>query len=310
MNISFSNPIGIAAGFDKHGEAVQGLHDIGFGFIEIGSITPLPQPGNPQPRVFRLQEDKAIINRYGFNSDGHDKVFERIIKIRTTFDGVLGINLGKNKISNDAKDDYTKGIEKFGPVADYLVINVSSPNTPGLRNLQHKRYLEDLLTAVINMRNNLTNKPPIFLKLAPDLTLEEKKDISDVISRKTCKIDGLIISNTTIERANLKNTDSMHETGGLSGEPLKNQSTKMIAEMYKFTKGKVPIIGVGGVFTGQDAYDKITAGASLIQLYTSFIYHGPPVVAKIKRELNMILEENGFDSVSDAVGKDCDKFLN
>lgn len=286
------------------------MHDIGFGFIEIGSITPLPQPGNPHPRVFRLREDKAIINRYGFNSDGHDKVFERIDKIRTTFRGVLGINLGKNKISDDAKDDYTKGIEKFGPVADYLVINVSSPNTPGLRNLQHKRDLEDLLVAVINTRNNLANKPPIFLKLAPDLTLEEKKDIADVISHKSCKIDGLIISNTTIERANLKNTDSIHESGGLSGEPLKNRSTKMIAEMYKFTKGKVPIIGVGGVFTGQDAYDKITAGASLVQLYTSFVYHGPPVVSKIKRELNMVLEENGFGNVSDAIGKNCDKFLN
>ncbi|XP_055375158.1 dihydroorotate dehydrogenase (quinone), mitochondrial [Condylostylus longicornis] len=308
---SMSNPIGIAAGFDKQGEAVEGLEQIGFGLVEVGSITPLPQPGNPKPRVFRLIEDQAIINRYGFNSDGHEIVYQRLkeLKDRKCFKGVLGVNLGKNKTSENGNMDYVKGIEVFGPICDYLVINISSPNTPGLRNLQYKKNLEDLLTDAIKARNNLTSYKPVFLKIAPDLTKEEVKDITKVISKKACKIDGLIISNTTVDRTNLRNELYSQEVGGLSGAPLKLKSTELIAQIYYETSGKIPIIGVGGVFDGKDAYEKILAGASYIQIYTALIYNGPPIVNKIKIELNELLEKNGYRNVNEAVGKNYKKYL-
>ncbi|KAJ1531505.1 hypothetical protein ONE63_000180 [Megalurothrips usitatus] len=305
-NLQFRNPIGMAAGFDKQGEAIPGLHSIGFGFVEIGSITPLPQPGNPKPRVFRLSEDSAIINRYGFNSDGHDVVFERLSSLeRSGTDFVIGVNLGKNKTSSDPVRDYVDGIIKFGEVADYLVINVSSPNTPGLRDWQHSSQLRELLKALLAARDSLpvSTKPPILLKLAPDLTQQERKDIANVISHKECKVDGLIISNTTIARDESLKSPSSQEQGGLSGKPLAASSTTLIKDMYILTKGKVPIIGVGGIFTGRDAFEKICAGASLIQFYTAFIYHGPPRVTKIKQELDDLLRANGFKSVSEAVGK-------
>ncbi|XP_019871041.2 dihydroorotate dehydrogenase (quinone), mitochondrial [Aethina tumida] len=306
FNKTFKNPLGIAAGFDKNGEAVLGLRDIGFGFIEIGSVTPLPQPGNEKPRVFRLNEDKAVINRYGFNSDGHDVVYERIKEIKKMgFDGVLGVNLGKNKLSPDPINDYILGIKKFGPIADYLVINISSPNTPGLRNMQSKEIFQKLLCAAVSARNSLKEKPPLLIKLAPDLSFEERRNIAQVLMRPDCAVDGLIISNTTVERPDsLMNESSKEETGGLSGKPLKNMSTTMIAEMRELTQGKIPIIGVGGISTGLDAYEKIKAGASVVQIYTSMVYDGPPIVTKIKSELDDLLKQDGLKSIAEAVGRD------
>lgn len=217
--------------------------------------------------------------------------------------------MGKNKTTEIAHEDYVKGIEKFASVADYFVINISSPNTPQLRNLQQADNLKVLLSKVVAARNGLAGDkhPPILLKLAPDLNDNEVKEIVSVISKKECHIDGLIISNTTIERDALQ-SDNKGETGGLSGAPLTHRSTVLIAKMYKLTKGKIPIIGVGGIFTGQDAYDKIVAGSSAVQIYTSLIYHGPPIVNKIKKELNVLLEKNGFDSVEKARGTQADTF--
>ncbi|XP_060872757.1 dihydroorotate dehydrogenase (quinone), mitochondrial [Metopolophium dirhodum] len=307
-DLNFTNPIGLAAGLDKQGELTKALKNVGFGFVEVGSITPLPQPGNEKPRVFRLLDSQAIINRYGFNSDGHNAVFERLNKLKQNqnFDGIVGVNLGKNKESEDAVADYVKGIEKFAPVADYFVINISSPNTPGLRNLQKKKDLISLLSNVIEARNQVCGerKIPLLLKIAPDLTDQDKKDIADVVNDKKCKVDGLIISNTTVKRIDVYNNPNALEPGGLSGKPLQEESTKLILEFYKLTNGKIPIIGVGGVFNGQDAYAKIKAGASLIQIYTSFIYNGPSVIVNIKKELESLLREDKYNSISDAIGAD------
>ncbi|XP_055902202.1 dihydroorotate dehydrogenase (quinone), mitochondrial [Eupeodes corollae] len=314
FNKQLKNPIGIAAGFDKQGEAIEGLDKIGFGLVEIGSVTPEAQPGNPTPRVFLLDSDQAIINRYGFNSEGHRVVFDRIsdLKKGNNFKGILGINLGKNKTSPNALDDYVKGVNLFGPIADYLVINVSSPNTPGLRDLQGKQDLENLLTGVIEARNKLpvNNGVPVFVKIAPDLTKKDIEDISSVVLKGKCKVDGLIVSNTTIDKSKVSDAELAKEAGGLSGAPLKSKSTQLIAQMYAQTKGKIPIIGVGGVFSGSDAFEKIEAGASYVQLYTAFVYHGPPIVTKIKTELADILVEKGYKSVSEVVGKNYKKYLN
>lgn len=297
--------MGLAAGFDKNAEAIQGLNEIGFGFIEVGSVTPEPQEGNPKPRVFRLLEDQAIINRYGFNSDGISVVQERLKAVRgdAAFNGVLGVNLGKNKLSENAIGDYKKGIEALGPYCDYLVINISSPNTPGLRSMQNKRELEDLLKATVDERNKLDKSVPLLLKISPDLNESELKDIANVIQKKGTKIDALIVSNTTIARPETLTSGHSQEVGGLSGAPVKDMSTKVISQMYKLTKGQVPIIGVGGIATGQDAYEKILAGASAVQIYSSMIYQGPPVVNRIKSELSTLLEENQYKSVQEAVGK-------
>lgn len=305
-HLNFKNPIGIAAGFDKQGEVIEPLHKIGFGFVEIGSVTPVPQPGNEKPRVFRLQKDEAVINRYGFNSDGHEAVYNRLqlLKASSSFLGIIGVNLGKNKNSDDPVRDYVDGIKKFGDVADYLVINISSPNTPGLRSWQKKEHLEELLVKLVAARNELrgASKPPLLLKLAPDLTQEERKDIADVLKNKKCHVDGLVISNTTVKRMPNLSDRQAAEKGGLSGRPLTDLSTALIADMYRLTEGKLPIIGVGGVFSGKDAYDKIKAGASLVQLYTSFIYHGPPRVSRVKRELDELIRIDGWSSVAEAVG--------
>ncbi|XP_014208444.1 dihydroorotate dehydrogenase (quinone), mitochondrial [Copidosoma floridanum] len=303
--LEFENPLGMAAGFDKHAEAVQGLCKMGFGFVEIGSVTPEPQPGNPKPRVFRLPEDKALINRYGFNSEGHEVVHKRLQNLKQSkdFQGIIGVNLGKNKTSEDAAHDYVSGILRFSDVADYFVVNVSSPNTPGLRSLQAKKELEELLTRVNEARQKTERKPPLLLKIAPDLTSEEKKDIAEVVLGKETRTDGIIVSNTTLSRDNLQNPHK-NEAGGLSGAPLGELSTGTIADMHRLTSGKLPIIGVGGIFDGASAYSKIKAGASLIQIYTSFAYHGPPIVSKIKRELAALLEQDGCTSVAEAVGKE------
>nr|XP_026689512.1 dihydroorotate dehydrogenase (quinone), mitochondrial-like [Ciona intestinalis] len=298
---TFSNPLGIAAGFDKHAEAIDGLNKLGFGFVEVGSITPLPQEGNAKPRVFRLPEDKVVINRYGFNSCGHDAAAARLDKL-TKGTIVLGVNLGKNKESTDFTKDYTDGVTKLGKYADYIVINVSSPNTPGLRSLQGRQNLQDLCTNVVTVKEGLPNKPSILVKIAPDLTEDDKQDIAYALLQS--KVDGLIVSNTTVARPSTLVNSHKSERGGLSGKPLCEVSTKLVADMYKLTDGKLPIIGVGGIWNGKDAYDKIKAGASLIQIYTSLIYEGPPLVGKIKRELNQLLEKDGFTNVAEAVGAD------
>ncbi|XP_045389132.1 dihydroorotate dehydrogenase (quinone), mitochondrial isoform X2 [Lemur catta] len=303
----FRNPVGIAAGFDKHGEAVDGLYKMGFGFVEIGSVTPKPQEGNPRPRLFRLPEDQAVINRYGFNSQGLSAVEHRLRarqqkQARLTEDGLpLGINLGKNKTSVDAATDYVEGVRVLGPLADYLVVNVSSPNTAGLRGLQGKAELRCLLTKVLQEREALqgARKPAVLVKIAPDLTAQDKEDIASVLG-----VDGLIVTNTTVSRpASLQGT-LCSEMGGLSGKPLRDLSTQTIREMYALTQGRVPIIGVGGVSSGQDALEKIRAGASLVQLYTALTYQGPPVVGRVKRELEALLKEQGFGRVTDAIGAD------
>uniref|UniRef100_A0A673WZA6 Dihydroorotate dehydrogenase (quinone), mitochondrial n=1 Tax=Salmo trutta TaxID=8032 RepID=A0A673WZA6_SALTR len=308
MGRKFKNPIGLAAGFDKHGEAVDGLYRLGFGFLEVGTITPKPQEGNPKPRVFRLTTDQAVINRYGFNSCGLAAAQGRLkaregTQVELTKAGLpLGINLGKNKLSQDAVADYLEGLRTLGPLADYLVVNVSSPNTPGLRDLQGKGELRQLLYKVLKERDALQggSRPPVLVKIAPNLTAQDKQDIADVVTG--LGVDGLLVSNTTVSRPETLQEPQSKEVGGLSSQPIKELSTHTVREMYSLTEGKVPIIGVGGVACGQDALDKICAGASLVQLYTSSTYYGPPVVTKIKRELEQLLKEQGFESISDAVG--------
>lgn len=264
--------------------------------------------------TLRIQIEVEIINfllfyyRYGFNSEGHKPVLERLVNLNEK--PVLGVNLGKNKATEVAYEDYVKGIETFGKVADYFVINISSPNTPQLRNLQQADNLKVLLSKVIEARNGLKvdKHPPVFLKLAPDLDDKEIREIVSVISKKECRVDGLIISNTTIERDASLQSENKTETGGLSGAPLTHRSTVLVAKIYQLTKGQVPIVGVGGIFNGQDAYDKITAGSSAVQLYTSLIHHGPPIVYKIKKELDDLLEQNGFENVEEARGTKADYF--
>ncbi|KAM5138068.1 dihydroorotate dehydrogenase (quinone), mitochondrial [Mantella aurantiaca] len=310
LGCKFRNPVGLAAGFDKHAEAVDGLFTIGFGFVEVGSVTPDPQDGNPKPRVFRLPQDQAVINRYGFNSHGIEAVRQRLLnrtekQKKLTAEGMpLGINLGKNKTSEDAAADYTRGVQELGPLADYLVINVSSPNTPGLRDLQGREQLHHLLAKVVIARNALPpdHRPAILVKIAPDISLRDKQDIASVVTE--LGIDGLIVTNTTVSRPGTLMNPQSCEVGGLSGVPLRDMATETVREMYALTSGKVPIIGVGGISCGLDALQKIRAGASLIQLYTALTYQGPPIVGKVTRELEQLLIEQGFSSVSEAVGAD------
>ena len=281
---------------------------MGFGFVEVGSITPNPQDGNPRPRVWRLDSENAVMNCYGFNSQGHEACRPRIGAYHTNprRKGVFGINLGKNKTSESDTADYVLGVRRLGRFADYLVINVSSPNTPGLRNLQHEKRLLELLLQVKAARDEITSECdrmiPLLVKIAPDVTDTELASIADVIVKS--KVDGVIISNTTISRPPRIKEIELQETmkGGLSGEPVKELSTSVISKFYHLTRGKVPIIGVGGVQTGQDAYDKIKAGASLVQLYSSMALHGPQIVSQVKQELATLLEKDGCTSISQAIG--------
>lgn len=305
------NPIGIAAGFDKDGECIPGLSKLGFGFVEIGSVTPEPQPGNDKPRVFRLGKDKAVINRYGFNSAGHEQVFENVRKGLEQADGkelVLGVNLGKNKTAEDALQDYVKGIRKFYPVADYFVVNVSSPNTPGLRSLQKQDMLAKLLQAVMVQRDQCAalqqgkQQVPVFVKIAPDLSKADKKDIATVLT--TCGVDGLIVSNTTISRDGLV-SEHREERGGLSGAPVKDMSTRLIREMYELTEGKILIVGVGGVESGRDALEKIKNGATFVQLYTSMIFRGPAIANTVVTELETLVKAEGVENYTQLIGANC-----
>jgi dihydroorotate dehydrogenase len=302
--LKFPNPIGLSAGFDKDAEAYATLLRLGFGFVEIGSITPQPQAGNPKPRVFRLPEDQAVINRLGFNSAGAAAAVTNLRQRRAGRVGIVGINLGKNRDSADAAADYAAGTTALTPLADYLVINVSSPNTPGLRALQEAATLRELVARVQTARQAAVpgRPPPLLLKIAPDLTPSDARDVAQVALASG--IDGLIVGNTTTSRpAGLRGRHA-RESGGLSGRPLFALSTELLREVYRLTEGRLPLIGVGGIASGADAYAKIRAGASLVQLYTALIYHGPGLVGRIKRDLAACLRADGFATVAAAVGAD------
>jgi dihydroorotate dehydrogenase len=302
--LEFPNPIGLAAGFDKDAEVFMPMLRLGFGFVEVGSITPRPQPGNPRPRVFRLAEDRAVINRLGFNSAGLAAAVANLRRRAATPVGIVGVNLGKNRDSADAAADYAAGAAAVAPVADYVVVNVSSPNTPGLRALQEAGTLRALLGAVrAACRAAMPERaPPLLVKIAPDLVPVDRVDISRVALDGGA--DGLIVSNTTVARPAGLRGRRAGEGGGLSGRPLFAPSTDLLREIYHLTEGRLPLVGVGGVASGADAYAKIRAGASLVQLYTALIYEGPGLVGSIKRDLAARLRVDGFASVAEAVGAD------
>ena len=296
FGLNFQNPIGIAAGFDKNGEVAHNLINLGFGFSEVGTVTPKPQPGNPRPRVFRLKDDRAIINRLGFNSVGFSEVKTKLGKIG---DNIIGVNIGANKNSKDFSEDYIKGIKFFSTLASYITINISSPNTPGLRNLEVLENLDVLLDKINNLdREDLLIKIPILLKISPDLEVDNLKYLCEKVL--SSKIDGLIISNTTISRDSIS-TDTL-EKGGLSGKPIFDISTKQLRMAYKYTNGKIPLIGVGGVDSAEKAYEKIKNGASLIQLYTGLVYNGPNLIKDINEDLSSLIERDGYSNISEAVG--------
>jgi dihydroorotate dehydrogenase len=303
----FSNPVGLAAGFDKDGRAIDGLLALGFGFVELGSVTPSPQPGNPKPRIFRLPEDEAVINRFGFNSSGVEKVADRLLKFRRNGrrnQGIVGVNLGKNRDAVDAAADYASGAARFAPLADYLVINVSSPNTPGLRELQQADRLAAIVTqtqaAAANPQEG--KQPPLLVKIASDLDDDGRRAVAEVAL--ATRIDGIIVGNTTITRPSGLQGHHRLEAGGLSGRPLMALSTEALGAMCKLTEGRIPLIGTGGVASGADAYAKIRAGASLVQLYTALIYQGPRLVCRIKSELAAQLRADGYSSLEQAIGAD------
>ena len=302
LDLDFPNPIGLAAGFDKHAEVVDAMLSLGFGFIEAGTVTPLAQAGNPKPRLFRLEADRAVINRFGFNSRGLAAFKERLAARRGRGAGIVGANVGKNRDTADAASDYERGIEELAPVADYLVINVSSPNTPGLRALQRKEEMTELLRRAIAARGRSARQPALLAKVGPDLDDDEWRDIG--AAAEASGLDGLIIGNTTVERPADLASPHKNEAGGLSGRPLTARSTACIASVYRLTGGRLPIIGCGGVSSGDDAYAKIRAGASLVQLYSALVFEGPGLVSLIKHDLATRLRADGFMSIADAVGAD------
>src|SRR3954453_13764862 len=297
----FPNPIGIAAGFDKDSRAPDALLRLGFGFVEIGTAPPRPQPGNPRPRVFRLDADGALINRLGFNSGGLDLVVERL-RARAGRGGIVGLNIGRNRDSADALADYIDGVRRGAGVGDYLVVNVSSPNTPGLRALQAREALEALLRELVAAREATQHHVPLLVKNAPDLGEVGRADIAAVALASG--IDGIIVSNTTIVRPSGLRSPHAREAGGLSGPPLFAPSTEVLRDMYRLTHGRLPLIGVGGVAGADDAYAKMRAGASLVQLYTALVFKGAGLLGRIKSGLAERLRRDGFASVGDAVGAD------
>ena len=301
-NLKFINPIGLAAGFDKNGEAYDGLMRLGFGFVEIGTVTINPQFGNKKPRIFRLLEDKAIINRLGFNNIGAEKVLQNIEKYDSANGpGLLGVNLGKNLDSKELIEDYLKLLKIFNRKASYITLNVSSPNTPGLRELEQKDNLDKLVKKISLFKRKNSVNIPVFLKIDPDISKNQLGDISDIVL--SSRIDGVIISNTSIQRSNELISKHASEKGGISGLPIKETSNKLLKDFYILTNGKIPLIGVGGISNGKDAYERILNGASLIQLYTSLIYKGPSIVNKIKEELVYLLKRDNYKSLDQAVGK-------
>ena len=296
---NFPNPIGLAAGFDKSAEVYNSLLKLGFGFVEVGTVTPLKQFGNPKPRVFRLEDDLAMINRLGFNNDGINIIKKRIKEEKNK--GILGVNIGPNKNTQDQKKDFCLGLESFLDICDYITINISSPNTEGLRDFHNQEKLIDLLVDLNKIKKKNKINIPLLLKVSPDIKDAHISEIASIAIENN--ISALVLTNTTNKnRENLINS-SKKEEGGLSGVPLQQASTDMIKKFYKELEGKIPIIGVGGINSGKSAYQKIIAGASLLQLYTGFIYKGPSLVKDIKKELVEILKLEGIENISDAVGK-------
>ncbi|TPP62462.1 Dihydroorotate dehydrogenase [Fasciola gigantica] len=298
FGLHFDHPVGLAAGFDKDGDAALSLLKAGFSFVEVGSVTPLPQSGNPRPRIFRWESQEAVINRCGFNSEGHDAVYEKLKNRPWAGHGIVGVNLGCNKTSTDPIEDYVLGVRKFGPIADYLVINVSSPNTPDLRMMQQKEALCSLLDRVLEARNSLQKKTPVLLKISPDESDQVLHDIVDIALHPKTRVDGIIVSNTTLATydqavacgaAPVPNQTTDKKTtvwGGLSGRPLRDKSTACLKKVVSLTKGQLPLIAVGGISEPTDAIERLEEGASLVQLYTSMIYQGPPVAHRIANGLS------------------------
>jgi dihydroorotate dehydrogenase len=295
---NLKNPIGLAAGFDKSAEVYNSLYKLGFGFVEVGTITPKSQLGNPKPRIFRLEKDQALINRLGFNNDGLDVVSDRIINNPPK--GILGVNIGPNKDTKNKVNDFQSCLLKLHPLADYITINISSPNTEGLRDFHEKNSLTKLLNHLTTLRKKNKINKPLLLKISPDIQDIDLSNICEIIFKY--KIEGIILSNTTD-----KNRDSLadkhkHEKGGLSGLPIKDISTKLIKKFYKETKGRIPIIGVGGVDSGESVFEKISAGATAVQLYTGMVYKGPAIVKDIKKDLIKILKKQNIKSIKEAIG--------
>jgi len=296
---NFPNPIGLAAGFDKSAEAYNPLLKLGFGFVEVGTVTPLKQSGNPKPRIFRLKDDYALINRLGFNNDGIE-----IIKNRIKSDdkkGILGVNIGPNKETKNQKNDFCLGLKNFFDIADYITVNISSPNTEGLRDFHDQEKLNDLLLALNKIKKENKTDISLLLKISPDIENNHISEIVDVATKND--IAAIILTNTTNGNRDNLRSEIKKEEGGLSGEPLQQTSTNMIKKFYKQLNGKIPIIGVGGVNSGKSAYEKIIAGASLLQLYTGFVYKGPSAAKDIKKELIKILKAEGLNNIKEAIGK-------
>ena len=298
FNKKFKNPIGLAAGFDKSAEVYNSLFKFGFGFVEVGTITPKSQLGNPKPRVFRLEKDQALINRLGFNNHGSETVAHRISKNKPT--GILGVNIGPNKETKNKSDDFYLCLLKLYSCADYITINISSPNTVGLRGFHEENSMTNLLDGLNKLKKEKKINKPLVVKLSPDINEKNISNIIEIINRHG--IDGIIISNTTDKNRELLSDVNKNEVGGLSGKPLKNISTNLIKKFYKETKKKIKIIGVGGVDSGNCAFEKIVAGADLIQLYTGMVYKGPGVAKEIKKELISILKKEKIKNISEAVG--------
>lgn len=296
VGLSFPNPVGLAAGFDKDAQVPDAMLGLGFGFVEVGTLTPFPQAGNPRPRLFRLVEDRAVINRMGFNNGGQAAAYERLLR-RTGRPGIVGINIGANKDAADRIADYANGMRVMAGLANYVTVNISSPNTPGLRALQDKGALDDLLAAVMAARP--AGGPPVFLKVAPDL---EPADIDDIAAISAAhRLDALIVSNTTIGRPALRSRHA-GESGGLSGAPLRDLAQRRIADFRAATGGTMPLIAAGGIASAEDAYARIRAGASLVQLYSALVYEGPGLAKRINAGLVKLLDRDGFATVADAVG--------
>ncbi|RWB78981.1 MAG: quinone-dependent dihydroorotate dehydrogenase [Mesorhizobium sp.] len=300
--LEFPNPLGMAAGYDKNAEVPDALLGLGFGFAEVGTITPLPQPGNPKPRIFRLTADEAVINRLGFNNEGHAAA-EKRLAARKGRPGIVGVNIGANKDSADRIADYERGVARFAAYASYLTVNISSPNTPGLRNMQAREQLGELLSRVMAARVAAPAQPPVFLKIAPDLVEAELEDIAAEIVEK--KIEGVIVSNTTLARTGLRSGGVANETGGLSGKPLFDRSTAVLARMRKLLGPQMAIIGVGGVDSAEAALEKIRAGADLVQLYTGMIYAGPALPGRIVAGMARFVERERLKSIAELRDTGC-----
>jgi len=304
FGLDFPNPVGMAPGFDKNARAPRQLLDMGFGFVEVGTLTPRPQAGNPTPRVFRSLEDHAVVNRLGFNNEGQEAALKRL---RTKPGGIVGVNLGANKDSGDRIADYVEGVTRMAPVASYFTVNISSPNTPGLRDLQAPRKLDELLTKVQDARKALGPKaPPLLVKLAPDLADADLPEVVSVI--RDSGADGIIIANTTLARDGVGDQRLIREAGGLSGRPLFDRATRMLGRVYRLTEGKLPLIGVGGIDSGAAALAKIEAGASLIQLYTGLVFEGPGLIGTIKRTLVAAMDDEKCNSMTPLIGRRADEW--